>query len=58
MVDVVANDMGLEGTDANVDFSAYNPFNDQSFFHPNCNITDFNNQTDAEQVTSNFRNIS
>ncbi|MCJ1354418.1 MAG: hypothetical protein MMC33_004406 [Icmadophila ericetorum] len=44
MVDVVVNDMGLAGTDADVDYAAYTPFNDQSYFHTECNI-DYNNQT-------------
>ena len=50
MVDVVTNDMGLEGTDANVDYSQYNPFNNSSYFHTPCDITDFNNQTQVEVV--------
>ena len=50
MVDVPVNDMGLLGTDTAVDFAAYNPFNDQKYFHPFCNITDFSNQTNYQQV--------
>ena len=51
MVDVVVNDMGLAGTDANVDYAAYNPFNDPKFFHTQCNI-DYQNQTSVEDVSS------
>ena len=49
MVDVVVNDMGLAGTDADVDYAAYTPFNDQSYFHTECNI-DYNNQTSVNDV--------
>ncbi|MCJ1234349.1 hypothetical protein MMC14_002310 [Varicellaria rhodocarpa] len=48
MVDVETNDMGLEGTDENVDYAQYTPFNNPSYFHTPCDITDFNNQTQVE----------
>ena len=50
MVDVEYNDMGLEGTDANVDYSQYSPFDNSSFFHTPCDIVDFTNQTQVEVV--------
>ena len=55
MVDVVINDMGFSmdkpGTQTSIDYSVMYPFNDASFYHPYCNITDFGNYTDA-QVSS------
>ncbi len=52
MVDVVINDMGFatNGKDPanSIDYSAFHPFNDQRFYHPWCNITDYGNYTDAQ----------
>lgn len=47
MVDVVVNH--LVSKDYPPSFSAFNPFNDESDFHPRCLITDYNNQTQVEQ---------
>ena len=47
MVDVVVNH--LVSQNSTPSFSAFNPFNDQSYFHPRCLITDYNNQTNVEQ---------
>ncbi|KAL9121414.1 MAG: hypothetical protein Q9187_002027 [Circinaria calcarea] len=49
MVDVAVNAMGYLGTDTAMDFADYNPFNDQKYFHPDCTITDFSNQTASQQ---------
>lgn len=38
MVDVVVNHNGWKGTVENVDYSVFNPFDDQSYFHPYCDI--------------------
>ncbi|KAJ5189681.1 Alpha-amylase [Penicillium cf. griseofulvum] len=48
MVDVVANHMGYDGAGADVDFSKFNSFNDAKYFHPYCPITDYNNDTMAQ----------
>lgn len=52
MVDVVINDMGFatNGQDpaTSIDYSVFTPFNDQRFYHPWCNITDFDNYTEAQ----------
>ncbi|KAH8704142.1 putative alpha-amylase [Talaromyces proteolyticus] len=45
MVDVVANHMGYDGAGTDVSYSAFNPFNSQSYFHSYCEITDYNNLT-------------
>lgn len=50
MVDVAVNAMGYLQSDKVMDFSEYNPFNDQKYFHPYCNITDYANQTNSQQV--------
>ena len=47
MVDIVVNH--LVSKDPPPSFSAFNPFNEASDFHPRCNITDYNNQTQVEQ---------
>lgn len=55
MVDVVVNHFGWAGSPSEVDYSAYNPFNDSSYFHDFCQITadDYNdNQTAVEMVSS------
>ena len=47
MVDVVVNH--LVSKDVPTTFSTFNPFNNQSDFHPECLITDYTNQTMVEQ---------
>jgi alpha-amylase len=47
MVDVVVNH--LVSKDSTPSFSNFNPFNQESDFHPECLITDYNNQTQVEQ---------
>ena len=53
MVDVVINDMAFEipGTltaNATVDYTQFNPFNDQKYFHPFCTITNWDNETNYQ----------
>src|SRR5947209_6259637 len=52
MVDVVINDMGFatNGKDpaTNIDYSVFAPFNNQRFYHSWCNITDYDNYTNAQ----------
>ena len=38
MVDVVVNHNGWNGTPSSIDYSTFNPFNDQSHYHPWCSI--------------------
>ncbi|CRG83126.1 alpha-amylase, putative [Talaromyces islandicus] len=49
MVDVVANHMGYAGNPTDVDYSVFNPFNSQDYFHSYCAITDYDNQTMVEE---------
>lgn len=52
MVDVVPNHMGYIGCGDCVDYSIYDVFNSQDYFHPFCLIKDYNNPTDAQKVSS------
>ncbi|KAI4851886.1 putative alpha-amylase [Aureobasidium sp. EXF-8846] len=47
MVDVVTNHMGYAGCGDCVDYSIFNPFDKESFYHPFC-LIDYNNQTSME----------
>lgn len=51
MVDIVTNHMGYDGCGTCVDYSIYNPFNSQSYYHPFC-LIDYSNQNSVEQVRS------
>ncbi|KAF6840285.1 Alpha-amylase A type-3-like protein 2 [Colletotrichum plurivorum] len=51
MVDVVVNNMvqKLDGAPPpKMDWSAFNPFNDEKYFHPYCNVTMWENTTDYQ----------
>lgn len=50
MIDVVPNNMAYEGPGQDTNYSMYTPFNDKSYFHPFCYITNYGNWTDAQQV--------
>ena len=53
MVDVVVNHFAWEGSYTDVDYSSYNPFNDSSYFHSFCQVSNddySNNQTAVEDV--------
>ncbi|EED14962.1 alpha-amylase, putative [Talaromyces stipitatus ATCC 10500] len=58
MVDVVANHMGYAGAGTDVDYSVFNPFNSQDYFHPYCEITDYNNLTMVEQCWEGDNTVS
>ncbi|OIW34382.1 glycoside hydrolase family 13 protein [Coniochaeta ligniaria NRRL 30616] len=48
MLDVVTNHFAYNGCGTCVDYSIFNPFNEQSYFHPFC-LIDYSNQTSIEQ---------
>lgn len=48
MMDVVVNHMGYAGDGDDVDYSIFNPFDSEKYFHDYCEITDYTNQTDVE----------
>lgn len=50
MVDVVTNHMGYVGCGDCVDYSIFNPFDKESYYHPFC-LIDYNNQTSMETVS-------
>lgn len=47
MVDIVVNHFGPANSSAS--YASFRPFNQPRYFHPECLITDYNNQTDVEQ---------
>jgi alpha-amylase len=51
MVDVAPNHMASDDTAETVDYSPLNPFNDESYFHSVCWITDWTNQSMVEDVS-------
>ncbi|KAJ5368735.1 uncharacterized protein N7496_008495 [Penicillium cataractarum] len=48
MVDVVANHLGYAGAGNTVDYSVFDPFNSNDYFHSYCEVTDYSNQTNVE----------
>ena len=53
MVDVTINDLGyaINGNQTNstvIDYSVFNPFNDESYFHPFCPVTNWNSPEDYQ----------
>ncbi|KZL76246.1 alpha-amylase 1 [Colletotrichum tofieldiae] len=50
MVDVVVNNMvqKLDSLPPKLDYSKFNPFNKEEFFHPYCNVTEWDNSTDYQ----------
>ncbi|KAF2634086.1 family 13 alpha amylase in complex with acarbose [Massarina eburnea CBS 473.64] len=48
MIDIVPNHNGWNGTDASIDYSRFNPFNDKKYYHNYCEISDYANQTEVE----------
>ncbi|KAK3677472.1 hypothetical protein LTR37_021527 [Vermiconidia calcicola] len=59
MVDVVVNHNGWNGAPRTVDYSAYNPFNKKSYYHPHCTI-DFSvkNSTNIEECWLGDDNVA
>ena len=47
MVDIVVNHFGPANSSAS--YASFNPFNQPHYFHPECLITNYDNQTDVEQ---------
>ena len=58
MFDVVANHFGWAGAASTVDYADFTPFNQQSYFHSYCPITDADyssNQTAVEDVSTLYK---
>jgi alpha-amylase len=49
MVDVVVNHFAYAGSANLTNYSRFNPFNDASFYHPYCDITDYDDQDMVEK---------
>ncbi|KAG9668389.1 putative alpha-amylase, partial [Aureobasidium melanogenum] len=47
MVDIVTNHMGFAGCGGCVDYSIFNPFNKEAYYHPFC-LIDYKNETSIE----------
>ena len=48
MLDIVVNHFGFAGTNEEVDYSIFNPFNHEKYFHDYCTISDPDNQSNVE----------
>jgi alpha-amylase len=48
MIDVVINDVAYPGPGAKTDYSMFVPFNKKEYFHPFCYISDYGNNTNAQ----------
>ena len=48
MVDVAPNHFGWPGPSNTTDYSQFNPFNDEKYFHSYCPINNYDNQTEVE----------
>ncbi|KEQ76988.1 putative alpha-amylase [Aureobasidium namibiae CBS 147.97] len=57
MVDVVTNHMGYAGCGDCVDYSIFNPFDKESYYHPFC-LIDYNNQTSMETCWEGDNTVS
>ncbi|PGH02056.1 alpha-amylase [Blastomyces parvus] len=58
MVDVVPNHMGYPGPSSSVDYSRFVPFNSESYFHPYCPITNYDDQAMVENCWLGDQTVS
>ncbi|KAL4788290.1 glycoside hydrolase superfamily [Aspergillus varians] len=58
MVDVVANHMGYDGAADSVDYSVFNPFKSQDYFHLPCTIDNYDYQNQVEKCWLSTRAVS
>jgi alpha-amylase len=57
MVDIVVNHFASPGPANVANYSRYNPFNDATFYHSFCEITDYNNQDMVEKCWLGDSNV-
>lgn len=50
MIDVVTNNMAYAGAGSDVDFSSFTPFNKKEYFHDLCQITNYSDPQNAQEV--------
>lgn len=48
MIDIVLNDFAWAGNSSSIDYSSFNPFNDEKYFHPFCNATSSTNENETQ----------
>ncbi|CAD6586638.1 MAG: hypothetical protein ASARMPRED_002783 [Alectoria sarmentosa] len=58
MIDMVTNDMAWEGNYTTVDYSVFDVFDDPSYYHPYCPITDYQNYTNAVECWSGDQHVT
>lgn len=58
MLDVVVGNMAFAGAPEEVDYSVFDPFNQQQFFHPYCPMPDPGNVTGVQEVSGANRGSS
>ena len=51
MLDMTTNQMAYPDQPPNVEYTAFDVFNQVSYFHPYCPITDYDNATQAQTVS-------
>jgi len=49
MLDIVVNHFGYADANEDIDYSIFNPFNEQKYFHDYCGVSQPDNQTDVQQ---------
>lgn len=49
MVDVVANHFAFDGSSTTIDYEKYRPFNSSEYFHPFCQISNYDDQENVEE---------
>jgi len=57
MVDIVVNHFAWQGAASTVDYSTYNPFNNQKYFHPFCQLNNYNDPTQLKQCWMGSSNV-
>lgn len=57
MVDIVVNHHGWSGSENSVVYSDFYPFNQASYYHPYCAITNYDNQTNVEDCWLGDSNV-
>lgn len=57
MVDVVVNHNGWNGNESTVVYSDFYPFNNSSYYHSFCDITNYNNQDNVEDCWLGDSNV-
>lgn len=50
MIDVVTNNMAYAGAGSDVDFSSFTPFNKKEYFHDLCQVTNYSDPQNAQEV--------